>query len=53
MRRLAREEGNFCGFLWRSVAACCNGKTGETRVGCHYLCRGDRYLSSGIYARVS
>lgn len=53
MRRLAREEGIFCGVSsGGSVAAMLQmAKTVENAVLVAIICdRGDRYLSSGIYA---
>ena len=53
MRRLAREEGIFCGVSsGGSVAAMLRvAKTVENSVLVAIICdRGDRYLSSGIYA---
>lgn len=53
MRRLAREEGIFCGVSsGGSVAAMLQvAKTVENAVLVAIVCdRGDRYLSSGIYA---
>ena len=53
MRRLAREEGIFCGVSsGGSVAAMLQvSKTVENAVLVAIVCdRGDRYLSSGIYA---
>lgn len=53
MRRLAREEGIFCGVSsGGSVAAMLHvAKTVENAVLVAIICdRGDRYLSSGIYA---
>lgn len=53
MRRLAREEGVFCGVSsGGSVAAMLQvAKTVENAVLVAIICdRGDRYLSSGIYA---
>ncbi len=56
MRRLAREEGIFCGVSsGGAVAAMLQvSKTVENAVLVAIVCdRGDRYLSSGIYASES
>ena len=53
MRRLAREEGIFCGASAGGAvfAALELSKTLENSVIVTIICyRGDRYLSSGVYA---